>query len=262
MLRSRIVPFLLLDRGQFVKTRRFSEPKYVGDPLNTVRIFNEKEVDEISILDVSASPRALGPDFKLLSKLAGESRMPLAYCGGITKIDEVVKLISLGVEKVGVGSTFLHNPELVSDSARIVGRQSIYVVLNYTTDTGSFANPKIYDCVGSKPTQKDLREMALFAESLGAGEIVLSAVDRDGTMEGYDLELAESIRSSVGIPITIVGGAGNLQDFSLASDRLGPIGLGAGSIFVFTGKFRSVLIQYPSLQDRQTIYATRQGSNS
>ena len=250
MLRSRLIPTLLIDKGRLVKTTEFAEGKYVGDPLNTVRIFNEKRVDELFIADISASSLGRDPDFSLLGKLAGESRMPLTYAGGVSRVEHFNRLVSLGVEKVAVGAAFIRNPGLVAEASQSVGRQSVSVVVNSISSIEGGVNRVVYDTVHRTPTTINVPDFAARAESEGAGEIILYSVDRDGSMRGFDIELIESVKQRVDIPLTLVGGASNNDDLRELSQRFGPVGIGAGSIFVFTGKFRSVLIQYPSYSEK------------
>jgi cyclase len=255
MLRPRIIPCLLLHNGGLVKTVNFSAPKYVGDPLNAVRIFNEKEVDELVVLDIDASAKMKEPDYKLISDLARECRMPLCYGGGIKTPQQVEKIISLGVEKVAISSSAIDNPDLISDSARRVGNQSIVVVLD-VKKTGTFQKRyEIFTQNGSNATGMNPIEFAKKVESLGAGEIVINSIDQDGTMKGYDLKLIDQIRNVLSVPLTVMGGAGNLTDFSVLFNRYGIIGAAAGSIFVFKGKYRAVLIQYPVRLEKEKLFS-------
>jgi len=254
MLRSRIIPLLLLDRGRLVKTTRFSSPKYVGDPINTVRLFNEKLVDEILILDISASRLSKEPDFQLLEQLSGESRMPVAYGGGITHPQQIERLISLGIEKISVSSAFLQRPSLLKEAAKIVGSQSVAVVIN---SVRSHPVELRWELLNSKTMVQepgDLLDMVQLAVENDAGELIINSVDRDGTRQGFDVELAAVLRSKVALPITIAGGASGIEDFASLSREIGPLGMAAGSLFVFTGKFDSVLIQYPHDSERSYIY--------
>ena len=257
MLRSRIVPCLLLDQGRLVKTTNFAEPKYVGDPLNTVRIFNEKKVDELFLADVSASRLRASPDIELLKKLASESRMPLSYCGGIRRVEEFEELISIGIEKVGICSSFLRDESLVARASTAVGSQSVVVVLNSIRSHQDPLEHLAFDSEAGIVTGQKITDLVKKAEDLGAGELVIYSVDRDGRGNGFDFEMASSIRTASSLPLTIVGGAGNSEDLCRLSADLGPIGIGAGSLFVFTGKFRSVLIQYPDEIERELIYGDR-----
>ena len=252
MLRSRIIPCLLVDRGRLVKTVRFTDPTYVGDPLNAVRIFNEKQVDELMVLDISASTEKREPDYDLIEKLASVCRMPLCYGGGVKHVDQVKHIVSLGVEKVAVSSHAVGDPDLVSTSAVAVGRQSVVVVL----DVRARAVPGEYEiCIdrGRARTGLDAVTFARRCQELGAGEIVVNSIDRDGTMQGYDLDLVRSIHAAVTVPLTALGGVGSLEDIRKLLAEFYPIGASAGSLFVFKGRFRAVLINYPNPRDREAL---------
>jgi cyclase len=252
MLRPRIIPCLLVHEKGLVKTIRFEDPKYVGDPINAVRIFNEKEVDELIVLDIDATRYKREPDYKMISHLAEECRMPLCYGGGVTTSDQVLKIIELGVEKVAISSAAIINPNLVFEAAQKVGNQSIVVVLDIKKRflTGKY---EVYIQNGTKSTNKSPFELAKEMELQGAGEIVINSIDNDGVMKGYDLQLIEKIRSSVHIPITVIGGAGSLLDIGLVFKKYGTLGAAAGSLFVFKGQFRAVLINYPNPKDKDAL---------
>ncbi|MBC5766927.1 AglZ/HisF2 family acetamidino modification protein [Ramlibacter albus] len=243
MLRSRIVPCLLMQDGGLVKTRGFGAPKYVGDPLNAVKIFNEKQVDELMFLDIDASAKRRPPDFKRLRSLAIESRMPLCYGGGVTHADEAVKIISSGFEKVSVSAAALARPALVREMAQAVGTQSVVVTIDVRRNR-LLAGYTIHSLNGREKHRTPLLEFCRQAEDLGAGELVINSIDRDGEMAGYDLDLARQVRAAVSIPLTFVGGAGNVQHMQELIDAVGVVGAAAGSMFVFKGPFRAVLISY------------------
>jgi len=244
MLRSRIIPFLLLRGNGLVKTQKFDDPKYVGDPINAVKIFNEKEVDELTLLDIEATASGNGPNFGMLKDIAAESRMPLCYGGGVDNAETAARIIALGYEKVSVSHAALERPELVHEMAERVGRQSTVVTIDVKKE-GLFGSSYRVSSLNAKQKHKvDPVAFAVQCAELGAGEIVLNSIDRDGMMQGYDLGLARKLRAAVTIPITIVGGAGSIGDVSALIDELGPIGAGAGSLFVFKGKYRAVLINY------------------
>lgn len=255
MLNSRILPLLLLDEGRLVKTVNFEHPKYVGDPLNTFRIFNEKEVDEILLLDISASRMGRGPDFSLLERLSSEIRMPFTYGGGITSPREVERLVSLGIEKVAISSAFFGDESVVVESARIVGSQSVAVIVNSFRNRGGEVGWAVLNSREKRREALDVVEVAERAELCGAGELIINSVDRDGTKSGFDFELLSILRSQLSIPLTIAGGASSAKDFSRGNKEFGPLGMAAGSLFVFTGKFDSVLIQYFSRSEREAIFA-------
>lgn len=253
MLRPRIIPCLLVHKGGLVKTVQFADPKYVGDPLNAVRIFNEKGVDELIVVDIDASVMDREPDYKLIANLAGECRMPLCYGGGVKTPEQVERIISLGVEKVAFSSAVLSKPELISESARRVGTQSVVVVLD-VKKTGLFNKRyEIYTHNGKRATGIHPCEFARQAEAMGAGEILVNSITQDGMMNGYDMALIDMVRAAVSIPLTVLGGAGSHADLALLMERHGIIGAAAGSLFVFKGKYRAVLIQYPNETEKQLI---------
>lgn len=243
MLRARIVPYLLLRGRGLVKTRQFAEAKYVGDPVNAVKIFNEKEVDELAILDIEASAKGRDPDFELLQDIAAESRMPLCYGGGIRDAETAARIIALGYEKTSISAAALETPQLISDVARRVGSQSTVVTIDVRKE-GMFGGYTVYSHNGKRKHKVDLFAFIAEAQDRGAGEIVLNAIDRDGMMEGYDLKLAKRIREKVTTPLSFVGGAGSTDHMAALIDELGAVGAGAGSLFVFNGRFRAVLISY------------------
>jgi imidazole glycerol-phosphate synthase subunit HisF len=252
MLLPRIIPCLLVKNGGLVKTVNFGEPKYVGDPINAVRIFNEKEVDELIVLDIDATVLKREPDYNLIAKLACECRMPLCYGGGVKTVDQVERIIGLGVEKVAISSAALSDPEIITHAAEVVGSQSVVVVLD-VKNSGPGGKYGLMTHNGSKATGLTPVEVATKAERLGAGEVVVNSIDRDGVMRGYDLDLVQKIRKAINLPITVLGGAGSLEDIATLIRGFGIIGAGAGSLFVFKGKYRAVLINYPSRAEKDAI---------
>ena len=242
MLQSRIIPSLLIrDRG-LVKTRQFKDDKYVGDPINAVKIFNEKEVDELAIFDIDASVQGREPDFAHLKSIAVESRMPLCYGGGITSARQAAALIALGFEKVSVSAAARERPELIREMAEAVGRQSVVVTID--VKKGLLGGPGVVSHNATRKHKVKPLDFAAQAVDLGAGEIVLNSVDRDGMMQGYDLDLARALRERVTVPLTILGGAGTPAHMAELIDALGVVGAAAGSMFVFKGTYRAVLISY------------------
>lgn len=247
MLRPRIIPCLLIHKGGLVKTQGFKDPKYVGDPINAVRIFNEKESDELMVLDIDATRKGIPPDFALVAKLAAECRMPLCYGGGVTTAEQATRLVDMGVEKVAVSAAAVTNPSLLGQMAASVGRQSVVAVLDVRKRTGLFA--KGYEVCTHNATLAHKLDPVVLAKQLqdaGAGEVVINSVDRDGMMQGYDLFLAEQIKSVLSVPTTFLGGAGSLEHMGDLVTKLGVVGAAAGSLFVFKGKYRAVLINYPT----------------
>lgn len=254
MLRPRVIPCLLVHEGGLVKTRGFSEPKYVGDPMNAVRIFNEKEADELLVLDIDATRERREPNFGLIAKLAAECRMPLCYGGGITSADQASRIIDLGVEKVALGAAALCVPGLIARTAKEVGRQSVVAVIDVKKRPELGApGYEVLTHNGSKSHGANFLHIVKELESAGAGEIVVNSIDRDGSMQGYDIELARLLKSVVGVPLTMLGGAGSLADMAALVRECGIVGLCAGSLFVFKGRFRAVLISYPTFAQKEQL---------
>lgn len=251
MLRPRIIPCLLVSNKGLVKTVNFSNPKYVGDPINAVRIFNEKEVDELMILDIDASRLGHEPDYKNIELWASECRMPLCYGGGIKTVEQAQTIFSLGVEKIAISSAALENPELITKISNKVGNQSVVVVIDVKKRT--FGGYEILTHNATRRTPVKLTDFIVMAEKLGAGEIVINSIDRDGTMKGYDIALAKTVREKINTPLTILGGAGNLDHIAELIKEFGIIGAAAGSLFVFKGIYRAVLINYPTRQEKDEL---------
>ncbi len=252
MLYPRIIPCLLVHKKGLVKTTKFKDPKYVGDPINAVKIFNEKEVDELIVVDIDASREGSEPDYKMIENLATECRMPLCYGGGIKTVDQAQKIFSLGVEKIAVSSAAIENPSIVSSMAERVGNQSVLVVMDVKKKTLS-SKYELYIHNGTKPTGIDPILFAIEMQKLGAGEIVVNSIDQDGVMNGYDMNLIKKIRDVISIPITVMGGAGTLDDIGSVIQQHGIIGVAAGSLFVFKGKYRAVLINYPTTIEKTLL---------
>jgi cyclase len=252
MLRPRLIPCLLVHNDGLVKTVNFGNPKYVGDPINAVRIYNEKEVDELIVVDIDATVKGAEPDYQLISHLASECRMPLCYGGGVRTVAQIEKIISLGVEKVAVSSAAVENPALISDAASRVGSQSVVVVID-VKKSGLLRRYEVVTHNASRRTGLNPVEFARQMAEFGAGEIVINSVDRDGEMKGYDLDLIEHVRQAVHLPLTVLGGAGSLDDLKELISRYGIIGAAAGSLFVFKGKYRAVLINYPNRAEKEAL---------
>lgn len=253
MLRPRLIPCLLVHKGGLYKTAKFAQPKYVGDPLNAVRIFNEKEVDELMVIDIDASRHGNEPDYKLLANLALECRMPICYGGGVKSVEQFDRIIGLGVEKVAVSSAAVDSPDLVTKASLRVGSQSVVVVID-VKKTGLLRKYEVVTLNATQRTGFDPVTWAARLQQLGAGEIVLNSVDRDGEMKGYDFELIDLVYNAISTPLTVIGGAGSLDDIRSLLRRFGIIGASAGSLFVFKGKYRAVLINYPSRDEKDYIY--------
>ena len=251
MLRPRIIPSLLLHDNGLVKTVNFKSPKYVGDPINAVRIFNEKKVDELVIFDIDATVFNKEPDYLLIEKLANQSRMPLCYGGGVKTVEQAQKLFSLGIEKIAISSAVIQNPQLVKQIAERVGSQSVIVVLDIKKKL--LGGYEVYIHNGKKPTGINPIKFAKELEYLGAGEIIINSIDQDGIMKGYDLNLVDKISESISIPLTVLGGAGSLLDIKTIIDKHGVIGAAAGSLFVFKGIYKAVLINYPNRVEKESL---------
>ena len=231
---------------------KFKDPKYVGDPINAVRIFNEKEVDELVFLDIGATVAGKAPDFTLLESIASEAFMPFAYGGGVTRVEEIERLYALGVEKVVLNSSAVATPQLVAEAAAIAGSSSVVVSVDVRRDwLGKYT---AYTCSGRQDCQRDPIELAREMVANGAGEILLGSIDRDGTRSGYDLEVVARVADAVEVPVVAVGGAGELRHFREAVDR-GASAVAAGSMFVFHGKHRAVLITYPKYEELEQLFA-------
>lgn len=251
MLLPRIIPCLLVKNKGLVKTIGFKDPKYIGDPINAVKIFNEKEVDEIIVIDIDATGQKREPDYTLIEHLASECRMPLCYGGGVKNSDQVQRIIQLGVEKVAISSAAINDPDLVSNAARRVGSQSIVVVLDVKKSAKGIY--EIWTNNGQTYSGKQVQDLAMIMEERGAGELVLNSIDNDGLMKGYDFVLVDTIYNSIKIPVTVLGGAGCLNDIGELINRFGIIGASAGSLFVFKGKYRAVLINYPNHDEKSIL---------
>lgn len=251
MLRYRAIPCLLLKGQGLVKTVKFEDPKYVGDPINAIKLFNDKEVDELTLLDITASSEGRGPSFKVIEEVASECFMPLAYGGGIRSIQDIRTIVALGVEKVVLNTAAIHNPELIAEAAAEIGSQSVVVSI----DVGKklFGGYEVMGNRGRAKTGRDPVAFAQFLAKLGAGEILLNAIHRDGTQIGYDTDLIKLVSGGVSVPVIAVGGAGNLQDLAKAVES-GAAAAAAGSLFVFHGRHRAVLISYPSFEELRGIF--------
>jgi len=251
MLKPRLIPVLLCQNNALVKTVNFEEGKYVGDPINAVRIFNEKMVDELCFCDISSDPAFMRPNFKLIEKLSYECRMPLLYAGGVKTIDEIEKLIGLGVEKVGIGLGSGNRLGLIGEATKRLGNQSIVGFINVKKTNDEYVT---YFNNGSHSIGKTLPEAIQNGHEAGVGEFVINSIDRDGKMSGFDEELIEATLSIADqTPVTIVGGAGNWDDVSRAYKKYGLIGLGVGSLCVFKGPFKAVLINYPDVEKKTEL---------
>jgi imidazole glycerol-phosphate synthase subunit HisF len=251
MLYPRIIPCLLVHNKGLVKTVKFKDSKYVGDPINAVKIFNEKEVDELIVLDIDATVENREPDYKMIESIANECRMPLCYGGGVKTASQAQKILSLGVEKIALSSVVFDNPKLIKEISTEVGSQSVVVVFDVRKKL--FGGYDMYTHNAKNKIKQDLLELVERVQNLGAGEIVINSIDNDGVMKGYDLDLIEKVKNKLNIPMTVLGGAGILKDIGEAIEKFGIIGCAAGSLFVFKGKYKAVLINYPSQEKKNLI---------
>ena len=251
MLRPRIIPSLLIHDKGLVKTVKFKDHKYVGDPINAVKIFNEKEVDELAIFDIDATVLGNEPNYILIEKLANQSRMPLCYGGGVKTVKQAQRIFSLGVEKIALSSSIIQNSNLITEISEKVGSQSVIVVLDVKKKL--FGGYEIYTHNGKKSTGIDPLKFVEKIEKLGAGEIVINSIDNDGSMKGFDLKLIDLIRNKISLPLTVLGGAGSMNDIGEVISKHGIIGVAAGSQFVFKGKYRAVLINYPTASEKLNL---------
>lgn len=256
MLRSRIVPCLLVRNKGLVKTIQFKDSKYVGDPINAVKIFNEKEVDELIVLDIDATKEKRPPNFKMIQDLAVECRMPLCYGGGIKTIEQAKEIIKLGAEKIALSSIIFEDRSRIKEIAEAVGVQSVIAVLD-VKKKGFFGKYQVYINNGTKATGKGPISVAKELETLGVGEVVINSIDNDGMMKGYDLKLVELIRDAINLPLTVLGGAGTIQDIKQLIRKYKVIGVAAGSLFVFKGKYKAVLINYPTRDEVKELNAIK-----
>jgi len=253
MLRTRVMPCLLLRNRGLVKTVGFRKPVYVGDPVNTVRIYNDKEVDELIFLDITATIEGKNPQRELLFEIATECFMPFTYGGGVRTIDEMAALYQLGAEKVALCTAAFENPQLIESAAARFGSQAVLVSIDVGKKKGLFSRGQsVFVRGGREDTQFDAVSYAQRAEQLGAGEILLTSIDRDGTMEGYDLDLIGRVAAAVRIPVIACGGAGSIDDFPRAV-KAGASAVAAGSLVVYQGKNRAVLINFPSRKELAAV---------
>lgn len=250
MTNVRVIPVLLLRNMGLYKSVKFKDHKYVGDPINAIKIFNEKEVDELVFLDISASVNQQEPNYSVLADIASECFMPLCYGGGIRSIEQIEKILYSGVEKVSLNSAAIEVPGLVNSAAKKFGSSTIVVSID--VKKGLLGGYSVYTKSGTTNAKLSPLEFARMMENEGAGEILLNSIDQDGTMKGYDLDLVKNISTQVGIPVIACGGAGSLDHMSSAVQQ-GASAVAAGSFFVFQGKHRAVLITYPDRKEIVTI---------
>lgn len=251
MLKHRVIPCLLLRNGGLVKTMKFNNPKYVGDPINAIRIFNDKEVDEIIVLDIMASREKMEPNYALIEQFAGECFMPLCYGGGIRTVEQATLLFSLGVEKVCLQTAALDDMDIITQIADKFGNQSVLISIDVKKNR--MGKYQIYSATSRQLLPQSLMVFLQKAVAAGAGEVVLNAVDRDGMMQGMDIRLIHDASAAISVPLIAVGGAGSLTDIKAAIDS-GASAVSAGAFFVFQGPHRAVLITYPQYQELITLF--------
>lgn len=252
MLRTRVIPVLLLQEGGLVKGQQFKNHKYVGDPVNAVKIFNEKEVDELVFLDISATDENREPDFDLIADIASEAFMPFAYGGGVKTVGQVERLFSIGVEKAIVNTAAFLNPDMLKEAVKVAGSQSIVVSMDVKKTL--FGGYEVYVKNGKTKTKLDPVTYAKQMQDYGVGELIVSSIDREGTGKGYDIKLLEMVSNAVDIPVVGLGGAGCVQDLADAKNQTAVSGIAAGDLFVFHGKHKAVLITYPRYSDLEKLF--------
>lgn len=248
-MHTRYIPILLLKDGGLYKTRKFGKETYLGDPVNTIKIFNEKLVDELVFLDIAAARSRAAPNIEMLKEIAGECFMPLAYGGGLNSVEQVRDILAIGFEKVVVNSAAWTDPELVPSLARVFGSST--VVGSIDVKKNWMGREKVYICGGSEAISMSVVEWAQELERRGVGEIMINSIDKDGEMTGYDLELIKRVSDAVTVPVIAAGGARDKDDLKAAVQDAGASAAAAGAMFVFQGKHRAVLISYPGSKERR-----------
>lgn len=253
MLAVRVMPCLLLQDGRLVKTIRFKNPLYVGDPINAIKIYNDKEVDELIVLDIAACAEGRGPDFKIIEFIAAECFMPMTYGGGIRSIEDIRMLFSIGVEKVAINTLAVEDSGFIRRAAGSFGSQSIVVSLDARRNL--WGRYELFIRGARKATGLDPVSFAAKCEQEGAGELLLNSVDNDGTMQGYDINLIRQVSFRVSIPVIACGGASGIEDFGEAVKKGGASAVAAGSFFVYHGRNHAVLINFPTRQELEKVLA-------
>jgi cyclase len=252
MINHRIVVSLSLLNNGLVKTTRFKNPKYVGDPINAIRIFNEKEVDELMLLDITASKENREPNFEMIEQIAGECFMPLAYGGGVRTVEQAQRIYALGVEKICLQTSALENPGLVTELAQRFGSQSVMVSVDVKRNW--MGKPQLYSSAKASSLGSDWVERTQQLVKAGAGEVLLNAVDKDGTLQGPDLPLIEQLSQAINVPLIAVGGVGSMGDIKAAVNA-GASAVAAGAFFVYHGPHRAVLITYPKYAELEALFS-------
>lgn len=240
----RVIPVLLLRKNGLYKTRKFKDPRYVGDPINAVRIFNEKEVDELIFLDIEASKDAASPNLNAIADMTRECFMPLCYGGGVSSLTDIEKILRLGVEKVAINTALFYQPEFVKEAVKEFGGSTIVASIDYKKSL--WGKNIVFVKGGSTSTKRELGEYAKAVEDLGVGEVLLNSIERDGTHSGYDILTLSKTSQALSVPLVACGGAGSIEDMKLAIEQGKASAVAAGALFVFIGKHRAVLINYPN----------------
>jgi len=251
MLQKRVIPCLLLHKGGLYKTEKFKKPTYIGDPINAIKIFNEKEVDELIIIDIDATVNNCEPNYKFIEDIASECFMPVCYGGGVKTIKQMKEIYALGIEKISLSSAVIENPNILKEAQAIFGRQSVIVTIDIKKDL--FGKKRVFINNGKKNTKKDPIDFAKEVVVLGAGEIVINSIDNDGVMKGYDIELLKEIKENIDIPLIALGGAGNLNDIKEVFQSSKVDAVACGSMFVYHGALKGVLINYPLYEEIEKI---------
>ena len=247
MLQKRVIPCLLLHKGGLYKTEKFKKPTYIGDPINAIKIFNEKEVDELIFLDIGASVENKEPNYRMIEDIASECVMPLCYGGGVKTIEQMKNIYAIGVEKISISSQAVINPSLLIEASNMFGNQSVVVTIDIKKDF--WGEKKVFINSGKKNTKLNPMDFIKQIETLGAGEIVINSVDNDGVMRGYDVKLLRDIKAITKIPIIALGGAGGLNHIKEVFEVSRVDAVACGSLFVYQGPLKGVLINYPSHDD-------------
>ena len=246
MLKHRVIPCLLIQDGGLVKTEKFQKPKYVGDPINAVRIFNEKEVDELIILDINASRNQVEPNYQLIEQIASECFMPVCYGGGVKTVAQAQKILSLGIEKIALQSVAIEDSKVVRSIADFAGSSSVVISVDVKNDWRG--RKCLYSSQRRKITDQPWKKFILEAVEAGAGEILMMDVDREGTMSGVDEDLIKTAAELSSVPLVVSGGIGSVSDISMAIN-CGADAVAIGAFCVFQGPHRAVLITYPEYDE-------------
>jgi cyclase len=247
MLENRVMPCLLMIDSGLYKTVQFKKPGYVGDPINAIKIFNDKEVDELVFLDITATEKKKEPNFKLIEDIASECFMPLAYGGGISTLDQAKRIYEIGVEKIALNNAAIHNPKLIEDIANIYGSQAVIVSIDYKKNV--WGKVLVHGQRGKKSIGKTPEVFAKEMEQAGAGELLITSIDREGTWQGLDVEVLKNITDKVDIPVIANGGAGNLQHVEAVVKQGGASAVTLGSMSVYQKQGLGVLINFPKRSD-------------